>query len=95
MNGFVDSHNPDVIGCYSCHRDNAFTLNKNAAHSGMISISGNLDDAHLTCGTSQCHPDIFPRVNNSIMSTLSGIVSFSRFVFDESYSPTMLNHIND
>ncbi|MGQ9644336.1 MAG: hypothetical protein ACUVT3_10805, partial [Ignavibacterium sp.] len=95
MNGFVDSHNPDVIGCYSCHRGNAFTLNKNAAHSGMILIPGNLDDAHLTCGTSQCHPDIFPRVNNSIMSTLSGIVSVNRYVFDESYSPTMLNHIKD
>lgn len=95
MNGFEDSHNPDVIGCYSCHRGNAFTLNKNAAHSGMILIPGNLDDAHLTCGASQCHPDIFPRVNNSIMSTLSGIVSINRFVFDESNSPTMLNHIKN
>jgi cytochrome b561 len=93
MNGFEDSHNPDAIGCYSCHRGNAFTLNKNTAHSGMILIPGNLNDAHLTCGTSQCHPDIFPRVNNSIMSTLSGIVSVNRFVFDESNSPTMLNHI--
>lgn len=95
MNGFESSHNPEVIGCYSCHRGNAFTLNKNAAHSGMILIPGNMNDAHLTCGTSQCHSDIFPRVNNSIMSTLSGIVSVNRYVFDESVSPTMLNHIKD
>ncbi|WP_337872049.1 hypothetical protein [Ignavibacterium sp.] len=95
MNGFESSHNPEVIGCYSCHRGNAFTLNKNAAHTGMILIPGNLNDAHLTCGTSQCHSDIFSRVNNSIMSTLSGIVSVNRYVFDESNSPTMLNHIKD
>uniref|UniRef100_A0A832DF05 Cytochrome b/b6 N-terminal region profile domain-containing protein n=1 Tax=Ignavibacterium album TaxID=591197 RepID=A0A832DF05_9BACT len=95
MSGFEDSHNPNAIGCYSCHRGNAFSLNKNAAHSGMILIPGNLNYAQLTCGTSQCHPDIFPRVNNSIMSTLSGIVSVNRFVFDESNSPTMLNHIKD
>uniref|UniRef100_A0A7V3E7C7 DUF4405 domain-containing protein n=1 Tax=Ignavibacterium album TaxID=591197 RepID=A0A7V3E7C7_9BACT len=95
MNGFESSHNPEAIGCYSCHRGNAFTLNKSAAHSGMILIPGNLDDAHLTCGTAQCHSDIVPRVNNSIMSTLSGIVSVNRFVFDESDSPTMLNHIRD
>lgn len=95
MKGFEASHNPEVIGCYSCHRGNAFTLNESSAHSGMILIPGNLDDAHLTCGTAQCHPDIIPRINNSIMSTLSGIVSVNRFVFDESNSPTMLNHIRD
>lgn len=95
MNGFESSHNPEAIGCYSCHRGNAFTLNKSAAHSGMILIPGNLDDAHLTCGTTQCHPDIVPRINNSIMTTLSGIVSVNRFVFDEANSPTMLNHIKN
>lgn len=95
MEGFESSHNPDAIGCYSCHRGNAFTLNTSAAHSGMILIPGNLDDAHLTCGTTQCHPDIIPRINNSIMSTLSGIVSVNRFVFDESDSPSMLNHIKE
>ncbi len=95
MEGFEASHNPEAIGCYSCHRGNAFTLNKSAAHSKMIIIPGNLDDAHLTCGTAQCHPDIVPRINNSIMTTLSGIVSVNRFVFNESNSPTILNHIRD
>ncbi len=95
MEGMEASHNPESIGCYSCHRGNAFTLNKSSAHSGMILIPGNLDDAHLTCGTSQCHPDIIPRVKNSIMTTLSGIVSVNRFVFDESNSPTLLNHIRN
>ncbi|BDQ02015.1 MAG: hypothetical protein KatS3mg037_0590 [Ignavibacterium sp.] len=95
MEGIESSHNPEAIGCYSCHRGNAFTLNKNSAHRGMILIPGNIEDAHITCGTAQCHSDIVPRINNSIMSTLSGIVSVNRFVFDESNSPTMLNHIKD
>ena len=95
MSGLSKSHDPEAIGCYSCHLGNAFTLNKDAAHKGMILIPGNLSDAKYTCGTSACHPDIVPRINNNIMSTMSGIVSVDRFVFDESNSPSILSHVKD
>ncbi len=85
--GFEESHSPKAIGCYSCHLGNPFTLNKNSAHQDMILIPGNLSDANRTCGTAQCHPDIVPRVNNSIMNTLSGIISVNRFVFNELNEP--------
>ncbi len=95
MTGLSKSHDPEVIGCYSCHLGNAFTLNKDAAHKGIVLIPGNLSDANYTCGTSACHPDIVPRINNNIMSTMSGIVSIDRFVFDESASPSILSHVKD
>jgi hypothetical protein len=95
VKGIEDSHSLKAIGCYSCHLGNPYTLNKNIAHQGMILIPGNLSDVNQTCGTDQCHPDIVPRINNSIMSTLSGIVSINRFVFDEPQNPSMLNHIRD
>lgn len=95
MTGLSTSHAPEVIGCYSCHLGNAFTLNKDAAHKSMILIPGNLSDAKYTCGTAACHPDIVPRINNNIMSTMSGVVSVNRFVFDESVSPSVLSHVKD
>ena len=95
MSGLSKSHNPENIGCYSCHLGNAFTLNKKAAHKNMILIPGSLSDAKFTCGTSQCHPDIVPRINNNIMSTMSGIVSVNRFVFDESGSPSVQSHVKE
>jgi len=95
MSGLSISHNPDKIGCYSCHLGNAFTLNKNAAHKGIILIPGNLSDAKFTCGTSQCHSDIVPRINNSIMTTMSGVVSVDRFIFEEADSPSIQSHVKD
>jgi len=95
MSGFTEPHDPEKIGCFSCHLGNAFTLNKNAAHKGMILIPGNLSDAKFTCGTSQCHPDIVPRINNSIMTTMSGVVSVDNFVFEESTSPSIQSHVKD
>lgn len=95
MGGLSSSHDPIKIGCYNCHLGNAFTLNKEIAHLGMILIPGNLSDAKQTCGTAQCHPDIVPRIDNNIMRTMSGIVSVNRFVFDESTSPSVLSHVKD
>ncbi|NWF89598.1 MAG: cytochrome bc complex cytochrome b subunit [Ignavibacteriaceae bacterium] len=95
MSGLSKSHDPEAIGCFSCHLGNAFTLNKYAAHDRMILIPGNLTDSKQTCGTAQCHPDIVPRIDNNIMSTMSGIVSVNRFVFDELTSPSVLSHVKD
>lgn len=93
IEGLSKSHDPNSIGCFSCHLGNPFTLTKNAAHKGLILIPGNLSDAKFTCGSSQCHPDIIPRINTSIMSTMSGVVSVNRFVFEESNSPSVQSHV--
>ena len=93
MSGFTASHNPEAVGCASCHLGNVFTLNKDAAHEGMILIPGDLKTAELSCETTECHPEITERVPKSIMSTLSGMVSVNRFVFDELDTPTKESHI--
>lgn len=95
MEGLTNSHNPDSIGCFGCHRGNPFSLSKELAHKNLIKIPGNLENAKLTCGNSACHPDLFYRVNNSIMTTMSGIVSVNKFVFDELNSPEGIFRIKD
>jgi hypothetical protein len=95
MDGFSPSHDPSAIGCVSCHQGNPFTLNKNTAHRDMVNIPGNLVQAEAGCGAAQCHGDIVPRVQNSIMTTNSGIVSVNRWVFGESESLSVLSHISE
>lgn len=81
--GFMDSHNPEVIGCFSCHGGNPNATRKNEAHRDMILIPGNLKTSRQTCGTKDCHPDIVERVPTGLMSTLSGMISVNRTVFGE------------
>jgi len=95
VSGFSPSHNPGAIGCTSCHFGNPFTLDANKAHKGMILIPGNLSNASLSCGTTACHPEIVERINKSLMSTNSGIVSVDRFVFGENVSPDVPSHIKN
>ncbi len=51
--GYSDYHNPELIGCSSCHLGDISSLDKTEAHKGMILIPGNLADAEMTCG--KCH----------------------------------------
>ena len=95
MSGFSLAHDPQAIGCTSCHLGDPFTLNKNQAHKRMLLIPGNLVDAKYTCGTMDCHPGIPDRVNHSLMATNSGIVSVDKFVFGESKNLDSLFHIED
>ncbi|RLD57538.1 MAG: hypothetical protein DRJ05_09570, partial [Bacteroidetes bacterium] len=95
MSGFSPAHDPQAIGCASCHLGDPFTLNKNQAHKNMLLIPGNLVDAKYTCGTMDCHPRIPDRVNHSLMATNSGIVSVDKFVFGESDNLDSLFHIKD
>ena len=95
VTGLVDAHDPAVLGCYSCHLGNPFTLDKKRAHKDMALIPGNLDNAAKTCGTARCHPGIIGRVNNSIMTSMSGVVSVDRFVFGEVPTPDEPAHIRD
>ncbi|NOX47327.1 MAG: DUF4405 domain-containing protein [Chlorobi bacterium] len=93
MHGFSPAHDPQVIGCTSCHLGNPFTLDKKKAHKHMLLVPGNLSDAKYTCCTMDCHPGIPDRVNHSLMATNSGIVSVDKFVFGESDNLDSLFHI--
>lgn len=95
VSGFSPSHDPNAIGCTSCHQGNPFSLDKNSAHQNMELIPGNLHNAKLSCGTTACHEDITERIYTSLMATNSGIVSVDRFVFGENHSPDILSHIKD
>lgn len=86
VSGFSPAHSPEALGCYSCHRGNPFEMDKEKAHANMIRIPGNLSDAGLSCGTTNCHPGIHERVNASLMNNLTGMISVDRFVFDEIYT---------
>ena len=81
MTGFVEGHQPDKISCISCHLGDNTSFIKEAAHKNMLTIPGNLSNATQTCA--QCHPGIDSRVKNSIMNTMSGIISIDKYVFNE------------
>ncbi|MDP1901533.1 MAG: hypothetical protein Q8K96_13925 [Rubrivivax sp.] len=83
VTGFSPAHQPQSIGCASCHLGDTFTLDKDRAHAGMVRVPGNLADAARTCGASACHASIVPRVERSIMATFSGVISTNRRVFGE------------
>ncbi len=93
VKGFTVSHNPQKIGCASCHLGNIHSNEKEKAHEGMILIPGNLSDAKQTCGTSGCHPGIAERVDSSVMSTMRGVVAVDKYVFEEIDSPDGKFHI--
>ena len=93
--GFTKSHNPQAIGCGSCHKGNPFTVEKNLAHSNMLLIPGNLSDANFTCGTENCHPGIHDRVENSLMNKVSGLISVDKFVFNEIQKPEGNFNVDD
>jgi hypothetical protein len=83
VSGFSNAHRPDAVGCASCHGGDVFTLHKARAHAGMELIPGNLRTAARRCGQASCHASIVPRVERSVMSTMSGIVAIDRAVFGE------------
>lgn len=92
--GFSESHDPNAIGCFSCHGGHPFATNKKQAHRNMITIPGNLYNAKQTCGTEQCHPDIANRLASSLMSNLSGMISVDRTVFGEQEDPDLLTDVH-
>jgi quinol-cytochrome oxidoreductase complex cytochrome b subunit len=83
VTGLGNSHRPDAVGCASCHGGDLLTLDKARAHGGMDVSAGNLATAMLRCGQVACHPTIVPRVERSVMTTMSGIIAVNRMVFGE------------
>lgn len=96
VTGLGASHRPDAVGCVSCHGGDAFTLDKAKAHVAMELIPGNLDTARSRCGQSACHPTIMPRVDRSVMTTMSGVIAVDRAVFDTPTpgQPSALPHVS-
>ena len=91
--GYSEFHNPEFIGCASCHLGNTTSTTKKGAHKGMILIPGNLADAEQTCG--KCHADELHKIEKSLMTTNSGIVAVDKFIFGETDSPDHLFHIKN
>ena len=89
--GYSEYHNPAYIGCVSCHLGDGEHKTKEGAHKNMVNIPGNLSDAAETCGV--CHPNELKKINNSLMTTNSGIVAVDKFIFGEVASPNNSYHI--
>ena len=89
--GFSEYHNPELIGCVSCHLGNPESNEKEISHLGMVLIPGNLSDAEETCGS--CHKSELDKVKHSLMTTNSGIVAVDKFVFGETMTPDQHHHI--
>ncbi len=85
--GYAAAHDPAAIGCSSCHLGDPYTADKRRAHRSMVLVPGNLQEARLTCGTAQCHPDISTRIHSSLMASLSGMIAVDKYVFGERSDP--------
>jgi len=86
VRGLEASH--AALGCAACHLGDRAARDETAAHAGLVLIPGNDADVDRTCGTAGCHPEMPPRMRNSIMSTMNGVVSVDRWVFGEQPTPT-------
>ncbi len=98
VTGFASSHDPQAIGCSSCHLGNPLSPDKEEAHEGMAKIPGNMDQAMETCGQSACHRDLAVKVSSSLMASGQGMVSVNRYVFGQTFSPDgpgHLSHLSD
>jgi len=89
--GYSKYHNPELIGCASCHLGNVTSIVKEESHKGMVLIPGNLSDAKETCG--KCHPNELYKIENSLMTTNSGLVAVDKYIFGEADSPDYNYHI--
>ena len=92
-NGYSQYHDPNLIGCASCHLGNPNSLKIENAHKGMVLIPGNLSNADKTCG--KCHVNELNKIKHSLMTTNSGIVAVDKFIFGETDSPDYQFHIKD
>ncbi len=93
MQGLDKSHDLKALGCSSCHGGDPLSVNASVAHSGMILVPGNLEDASGSCGQAGCHAGIPERMNQSLMSTLSGMIGVNRWVFGEVPNPDIPAHV--
>lgn len=94
MKGLSESHNPEAIGCASCHGGNPWATTANNAHRNVRLIPGNLTDAKQSCGQQACHQQITTNIHTGLMATLSGMISVDKWVFGELNSPDKTYNVN-
>ena len=92
MKGFAPAHTANKVTCTACHLGNPNSFDKFEAHGKMVNVPGNLSNASETCA--KCHQGIDHRVNNSMMNTMSGIISVDKYVFDENKNLDSLFNIH-
>lgn len=80
--GFSTAHAAFARNCTQCHAGNAAAKSMSAAHLGLITFPGNLNNAMRTCGS--CHADKVKAVTHSLMHTGAGMITTTRAVFGES-----------
>ena len=91
--GYSNYHDPNLIGCASCHLGNTSSIDKDESHEGMVLIPGNLSNAKETCG--KCHPNELRKIENSLMTTNSGLIAVDKFIFGEAETPDDHYHIKN
>lgn len=90
--GYSPYHNPELIGCAACHLGTTDSFDKDISHGGMVLIPGNLSDAKETCG--KCHVEELKKIENSLMTTNSGLIAVDKFIFGEADHPNGFYHID-
>ena len=83
---FSSYHSPYVIGCEMCHGGNPAGDTKATAHLDMESYPGNLETVEKSCGQAQCHAELIPLVQNSIMNTVDGMISVTRKIYKDPHT---------
>ncbi len=80
------AHDPQVIGCSSCHLGNPLAVTEEAAHRGMVLNPGDLRLVEKTCASEGCHPTDATKVKHSLMATNRGILGTLLYYWGESDS---------
>lgn len=80
------AHDPNVIGCSSCHLGNSLAVTKEAGHKGMVLNPGDLRHVEKTCSVEGCHPTDARKVKNSLMATNRGILGTLLYYWGEADS---------
>ncbi len=81
------SHPNKDFGCSVCHLGNAYAVNKEEAHKGIVRNPSDLQWADKTCGQAACHSDLIPKVRKSIMVSNAGIAASTLYQWHERPSP--------
>lgn len=91
-----DQHEPThaQLDCDACHLGNRNTAVREVAHVRLVRLPGQLDDAQRTCGAAGCHADAPARLANNVMTTMNGVVSVDRWVFEEQPTQTAVTPVS-
>jgi hypothetical protein len=87
VTGLAAAHDPEALGCSSCHLGDPLAFDEDRAHAGMESFPGDLATATESCGKAACHPEAVRHVAGSLMNTGRGMISVDRFCFGEQAAP--------